>query len=98
MRNNMFPNTLIDEVMAQPFYPAEDEVSFDSQAKRDTLTMPHTLQSDSQQEMDRNLGCINPGGEIKSKGRVPPSRKRVQLAVSHWPFRTRHGTAKGDSA
>ncbi|KAL4975912.1 hypothetical protein BDW66DRAFT_160019 [Aspergillus desertorum] len=66
--------------MAQPFYPADDEVSFDGHSKRDALSIPHTLQSDSQQEIvDRNLSCINTGGEIEAKGRGA-TRRRIQVA------------------
>ncbi|KAL2824767.1 hypothetical protein BDW59DRAFT_82372 [Aspergillus cavernicola] len=80
MRNIMFSSTLMDEVMAQPFYPTDDEVSFISQSKHDALSIPHTIQSDHQQEIvDRNLSCINSGNEIEAKGRGP-TRRRIPLA------------------
>jgi hypothetical protein len=79
---NMF-SPLIEEVMAQqPFYPTDDEVGFDSQPKRDAVTIPHTIPSGSQQELlDRNLGCLNTGAELEAKGRGP-TRRRIQVAVS----------------
>jgi hypothetical protein len=82
---NMF-SPLIEEVMAQqPFYPTDDEVGFDSQSKRDAVTIPHTIPSGSQQELlDRNLGCLNTGAELEAKGRGP-TRRRIQVAVSR-PF------------
>ncbi|KAL2798550.1 hypothetical protein BJX66DRAFT_34565 [Aspergillus keveii] len=77
---NMF-SPLIEEVMAQqPFYPTDDEVGFDSQSKRDAVTIPHTIPSGSQQELlDRNLGCLNTGAELEAKGRGP-TRRRIQVA------------------
>jgi hypothetical protein len=79
---NMF-SPLIEEVMArQPFYHTDDEVGFDSQTKRDAVSIPHTIPSDSQQELlDRNLGCLNTGAELEVKGRGP-TRRRIQVAVS----------------
>ncbi|KAL4991765.1 hypothetical protein BDW68DRAFT_184676 [Aspergillus falconensis] len=66
--------------MAQPFYPADDEVGFDAHSKRDALPIPHTLQSDSQQDIvDRNLSCINTGGEIEAKARGA-TRRRIPVA------------------
>ncbi|KAI9372039.1 hypothetical protein BJX61DRAFT_474687 [Aspergillus egyptiacus] len=76
----MFSSTLMDPVMAQPFYPADDEVSFDLQSKRDAPSMPHTIHNDNHQEIvDRNLGCINTGAEVETKGRGP-MRRRTQVA------------------
>ncbi|KAL3472450.1 hypothetical protein BJX99DRAFT_235612 [Aspergillus californicus] len=66
--------------MAQPLHYTDDEASFGSQSKRDALSIPHTIQSDNQQEIvDRNLGCINTGTEIEAKGRGP-TRRRIQVA------------------
>ncbi|KAL4994117.1 hypothetical protein BDV10DRAFT_189319 [Aspergillus recurvatus] len=77
----MFPSTLMDEVMAQPFYPADDELGFDAHSKRDALPISHTLQSDSQQDIvDRSLSCINTGGEIEAKARGA-TRRRIPVAV-----------------
>ncbi|KAL4753389.1 hypothetical protein BDW72DRAFT_210270 [Aspergillus terricola var. indicus] len=68
--------------MAQTFYPADDEVGFDAHSKRDALSMSHTLQSDSQQDIvDRNLSCINTGGEIEAKTRGA-TRRRIPVAVN----------------
>ncbi|KAL4917090.1 hypothetical protein BDW62DRAFT_211447 [Aspergillus aurantiobrunneus] len=65
--------------MAQPFFPADDEVSFDSQSKRDALPIPHTIQGDSQHDIvDRNL-CINTGPDMDLKGRGV-TRRRIQVA------------------
>ncbi|KAL6230076.1 hypothetical protein BDW75DRAFT_223538 [Aspergillus navahoensis] len=76
----MFPSTLIDEVMAQPFYPADDELSFDTHSKRDALPLSHTPQGDGQQDIvDRNLSCINIGGEIEAKARGA-TRRRIPVA------------------
>ncbi|KAL2841458.1 hypothetical protein BJX68DRAFT_171636 [Aspergillus pseudodeflectus] len=64
----------------QPFYHTDDEVGFDSQTKRDAVSIPHTIPSDSQQELlDRNLGCLNTGAELEVKGRGP-TRRRIQVA------------------
>ncbi|KAL4770965.1 hypothetical protein BDW60DRAFT_71072 [Aspergillus nidulans var. acristatus] len=66
--------------MAQTFYPADDEVGFDAHSKRDALSMSHTLQSDSQQDIvDRNLSCINMGSEIEAKTRGA-TRRRIPVA------------------
>jgi hypothetical protein len=79
----MFPSSLMDEVMAQTFYPADDEVSFDAHSKRDALSMSQPLQSDSQQDIvDRNLGCINIGSEIEAKTRGA-TRRRIPVAVGN---------------
>ncbi|RDW61247.1 uncharacterized protein DSM5745_10745 [Aspergillus mulundensis] len=76
----MFSSTLMDEVMAQPFYPADDDVGFDAQSKREALSISHTLQSDSQHEvLDRNLGCISTEGDFEAKGRGA-TRRRIQVA------------------
>ncbi|KAL4784516.1 hypothetical protein BJX76DRAFT_347756 [Aspergillus varians] len=66
--------------MAQPFYPADDEVSFESHPKRDALLIPHTIQRDNKPELvDRNLSCINTAAEIEAKGRGG-TRRRIPLA------------------
>lgn len=79
----MFPLSLMDEVMAQTFYPADDEVSFDAHSKRDALSMSQPLQSDSQQDIvDRNLSCINIGSEIEAKTRGA-TRRRIPVAVGN---------------
>ncbi|KAL3465145.1 hypothetical protein BJX64DRAFT_69373 [Aspergillus heterothallicus] len=79
-RQNMF-SPLIEGIMAQqPFYPADNEVSFDPHSKRDAVSIPHTIPSDSQQELlDRNLSCMNTGAELEAKGRGP-TRRRIQVA------------------
>ncbi|KAL4801924.1 hypothetical protein BDV18DRAFT_68134 [Aspergillus unguis] len=79
MRNNMFPTALMDQVVAQPYYPADNEVTWGPQPKRDVLSIQHTLPSDSQQEMDRSVGCINNSAETESKGRGA-TRRRIQVA------------------
>ncbi|KAL5334833.1 hypothetical protein BJX70DRAFT_391077 [Aspergillus crustosus] len=66
--------------MAQSFYPAEDELGFGLHVKSDSLSIPHTLPSDSQQDaLDRTLACINTGADIEAKGRGP-TRRRIQVA------------------
>lgn len=82
MRDSMFSNPLIGEVMAQPFYPADDEVSFGSHPKRDALSIQNAIQSDSRPDIvDRNLACISTAQEIEAKGRAP-TRRRIPVAVS----------------
>ncbi|KAL2808952.1 hypothetical protein BJX63DRAFT_14426 [Aspergillus granulosus] len=64
----------------QPFYPTDDEVGFDSQSKRDAVSMPHTIPSDSQQELlDRTLSSMDTGAELEVKNRGP-TRRRIQVA------------------
>ncbi|KAL4961224.1 uncharacterized protein BDV14DRAFT_192387 [Aspergillus stella-maris] len=67
--------------MAQPFYPADDDVGFDPQTRRGISSMPH-FQSDIQQEnIDRSLSCISAGldAEAKSQGRGQ-TRRRIPVA------------------
>ncbi|KAL4901797.1 hypothetical protein BDW74DRAFT_70170 [Aspergillus multicolor] len=79
-RTKMFSSTLMDEVMAQPFYPADDDVGFNAQSRRGALSISHTPQTNSQHEIaDRNLGCIGTEGDFEAKGRGA-TRRRIQVA------------------
>lgn len=78
----MFSNPLIGEAMAQPFYPADDELSFGSHPKRDALSIQHTIQGDGRPDIvDRNLACAGTAQEIEAKCRAP-TRRRIPVAVS----------------
>ncbi|KAL4792734.1 hypothetical protein BDV19DRAFT_246986 [Aspergillus venezuelensis] len=67
--------------MAQPFYPADDDVGFDPQTRRGISSLP-PFQNDLQQEnIDRSLSCISAGldAEAKSQGRAQ-TRRRIPVA------------------
>ncbi|KAL2830082.1 hypothetical protein BJY01DRAFT_240503 [Aspergillus pseudoustus] len=64
----------------QRFYHTDDEASFDSQTKRDAVSITQTIPSDCQQELlDRSLSCMNNGADLEVKGRGP-MRRRIQVA------------------
>ncbi|KAL4954913.1 hypothetical protein BDW69DRAFT_131811 [Aspergillus filifer] len=67
--------------MAQPFYPADDDVGFDPQTRRGISSLP-SFQNDIQQEnIDRSLSCIGAGldAEAKSQSRGQ-TRRRIPVA------------------
>ncbi|KAL2864903.1 uncharacterized protein BJX67DRAFT_383321 [Aspergillus lucknowensis] len=91
----MSSSTLIEEVMAPPCYPTDNEAGFDSHPKQDALSIPHTFQSDSQQELaERNLGCISMGAELEAKGRGP-TRRRIPVAVNSSILQTKVHVSAG---
>ncbi|RAL08652.1 uncharacterized protein BO97DRAFT_196583 [Aspergillus homomorphus CBS 101889] len=77
----MFSPTLMDEVMAHPIYSPEEAIGFDSQSKRDALSIPHPYRADSYQDMVERAGCQSPSPELDSKSRNS-TRRRIQVACN----------------
>ncbi|PYH42203.1 uncharacterized protein BP01DRAFT_139289 [Aspergillus saccharolyticus JOP 1030-1] len=78
----MFSPTLMDEVMAHSIYVPDDDVGFDSQSKRDVLSIStHAGRGDSYQDMVDRAGCQSPSPEVDSKSRNS-TRRRIQVACN----------------
>lgn len=78
----MFSSTLMNEAMAHPFFPPEDETVFDQPTKRDPLSVSHSFRGNGPQDLiDRTTDCASPLQDLDGKARNP-ARRRIQVAVS----------------
>ncbi|KAL4945947.1 hypothetical protein BDV06DRAFT_174502 [Aspergillus oleicola] len=69
--------------MAQPFYPADDDVGFNPQTRRGISSLPPFQNDIPPENVDRSMSCISVGLDAEAKGQGRgQSRKRIPVACS----------------